>query len=55
MEVASSLGLTVSFVKMKFMMVGTTVSDEDKRPLAVGDYTKYTSWTMAIRKCAGSV
>ena len=37
MEVASSLGLTVSFVKTKFMVVVTQVSDEDKRPLPVGN------------------
>ena len=35
-EVVSSLGLAVSFVKVKFIVVGTTVSDEDKCPLAVG-------------------
>jgi len=33
-EVASSLGLTVSFVKTKFMVVGYVVSDD---PPAVGD------------------
>jgi len=36
-EVASSLGLTVSFVKTKFVVVGTGVTDEEKRPLVVGD------------------
>jgi len=36
-EMASSLGLADSFVKTKFMVVGTTVSGEDKCPLAVSD------------------
>ena len=35
-EVASSLGLTVSFPKTKFMVVGATVSVDDHQPLAVG-------------------
>ena len=35
-EVASSLGLTVSFPKTKFMVGGATVSVDDHQPLAVG-------------------
>ena len=35
-EVASSLGLTVSFPKTKFMAVGAAVSVYDQQPLAVG-------------------
>ena len=35
-EVASSLGLTVSFPKTKFMVVGAAVSVDDQQPLAVG-------------------
>ena len=35
-EVASSLGLTVSFPKTKFMVVGAVVSVDDHQPLAVG-------------------
>ena len=35
-EVASSLGFTVSFPKTKFMAVGAAVSVDDQQPLAVG-------------------
>ena len=35
-EVVSSLGLTVSFPKTKFMVVGAAVSVDDQQPLAVG-------------------
>ena len=35
-EVASSLGLTVSFPKTKFMVIGAAVSVNDQQPLAVG-------------------
>ena len=37
MEVASSPGLIISFVKTNFTVVGNVVSDEEKRPLAVGN------------------
>ena len=36
-EVASSLGLTVSFTKTKFMVIGAPVSKDDQQPLAVDD------------------
>ena len=36
-EVASFLGLTVSFHKTKFMVIGSAVSEEDWQPLAVDD------------------
>jgi len=36
-EVAKSLGLTVSFPKTKFMVVGSSVTVDEQRPLAVGD------------------
>jgi len=36
-EVASSPGLIISFVKTNFTVVGNVVSDEEKRPLAVGN------------------
>ena len=35
LEVASSLGLTVSFPKIKFMVIGSAVCEEDQQPLAV--------------------
>ena len=35
-EIASSLGLTVSFLKTKFMVVGFLVSVDKQQPLAVG-------------------
>ena len=37
-DVASSLGLTVSFAKTKFMVIGSGIIEE-KLPLAVGDNT----------------
>ena len=36
-SVASSFGLTVNFVKTKFMCAGFGASDADRRPLVVGD------------------
>ena len=36
-EVANSLGLTVSFPKTKFMVIGNEVTVEEKRPLVVRD------------------
>ena len=35
-EVDSSLGLTVSFPKTKFMVIGTIISVDDQQPLVVG-------------------
>ena len=35
--VGSSFGLTVNFVKTKFMWAGFGASDVDRRPLVVGD------------------
>ena len=50
-EVASSLGLTVSFPKTKFMVIGSAVSEGDRQPLAVDDgliecvdHFSYLSW-----------
>ena len=36
-EVASSIGLTVSFTKTKFMVIGSAVSEEVRQPVAVDD------------------
>jgi len=36
-KLVTPLGLTISFVKNKFMVVGNVVSDEDKYSFAVGD------------------
>ena len=45
-EVASSLGLNIILVTTKFTLVGTTVSDENKCPLAV-DYG-FIEWNSFI-------
>ena len=53
-EVASSLGLTVSFPKNKFIVIGAAVSVDDQQPLAVGgDFIEWVNLfhTLGVSDC----